>query len=422
MSGPFNIQGTVAYTAVVNQSVFPANHGSLEINGSGNKTMLSNVDIAKNLVLGGSAKLVTATYIITMKNNSNPITAAPFTDAATSWVVTGNGGTGAGNTGLGGVRVEQVDAADGAVLFPIGPTPAAYNPIQVTNAGTVDNFTVAVNDQVIPGGLYANGINRTWLVSEATPGGSNVTLSMKWLPTDEQSMFDHTRSQIVRSNGIQLVEVTTAAPASAANSFFARAGGSFTSLTQFSVASNSSALPLGLQSFTVQKAGNTAATLTWKMDNTSNAASFTVQRSTDGAHFTSIGQVNTETGKTIYSFSDNNPASGTVYYRLQLNGQNSEVHYSAVQSVVWGATGLLQLRPSITSETSTHIYFEVDQPSVYTIYVTDVAGRVHWKQSATYSKGSYQLPLWLGGISRGVYYVHVNDGHGTTRVLTLVKQ
>ncbi|HEX6428650.1 MAG TPA: hypothetical protein VF008_13235, partial [Niastella sp.] len=45
MTGPYDIQGTVAYTAPRNQLVFPANHGSLEINGSGNKVLGSNVDI-----------------------------------------------------------------------------------------------------------------------------------------------------------------------------------------------------------------------------------------------------------------------------------------------------------------------------------------------------------------------------------------
>src|SRR5581483_8347718 len=109
-------------------------------------------------------------------------------------------------------------------------------------------------------------------------------------------------------------------------------------------------------------------------------------------------------------------------YRLQLSGQGDEARYSAIQSLAWGNNTLTQLRPSITNASSTQVYLNIDQPSVYTIFLTEVAGRIYWKQSASYNKGSYQVPVWLGSLSKGVYYVHVNDGKGNARVLTLVKQ
>jgi hypothetical protein len=421
MTGPYDIQGTVAYTAVVDQNVFPANHGPLEIDGSGNKVMGSNVDISKNLKLAGTAKLVTGTHILTMKNGSNPIITSAFNDPATSWIVTGNGNSGAASTGLGGVRIEQLDAADGAALFPIGPTPAAYNPIQVTNAGTVDNYTVAVNDQVIPGGVYAAGINRTWLVSEAVPGGSSVTLSMKWQGGEEQSAFDRTQTEIIRSNGNYIVEQTAKAPASGTNPF-ARAGGSFTTLTQFSVASDVIILPVQLKSFSVQKTGNAAAGLTWKTDQQYAVKYFNVQRSADGAHFVNIGQVNGEAGKSTYGFTDNTPGDGTIYYRLKITGDHDEIVYSAIQSLVLAGTSLAQLRPSATAATATTVYLSLAQPSVVSVYLTDITGRVYARQSIQLNKGERQLPLWIGGLSKGIYYVHVSDGKGNTNVLTLVKQ
>lgn len=421
MTGPYDLQGTVAYTAVVNQNVFPANHGSLEIDGSGNKVMGSNVDISKNLKLAGTAKLVTGTHILTMKNGSNPIITSAFTDPASSWIVTGNGNSGAANTGLGGVRIEQLDAADGAALFPVGPTPATYNPIQVTNAGTVDNYTVAVNDQVIPGGVYAAGINRTWLVSEAVPGGSSVTLSMKWQGAEEQSQFDRTQTEIIRSNGTYIVEQTAKAPASGTNPF-ARAGGSFTTLTQFSVASDVTILPVQLRSFSVQKTGNAGAGLTWKTDQQYSVKYFNVQRSADGAHFVNIGQVSGEARKINYGFTDNMPGSGTIYYRLQITGENDEVVFSAIQSLVLAGTNLAQLRPSATAATATTVYISLTQPSAVSVYLTDITGRVYSRQSMQLNKGERQIPLWIGGLNKGIYYVHVSDGKGNTNVLTLVKQ
>jgi hypothetical protein len=38
------------------------------------------------------------------------------------------------------------------------------------------------------------------------------------------------------------------------------------------------------------------------------------------------------------------------------------------------------------------------------------------------NKGEHLLPVWIGGLTKGVYYVHVKDSKGDTNVLTLVKQ
>jgi hypothetical protein len=420
MTGPYNLQGTVAYTAVTNQNIFPANHGSLEINGSGNKFLGSAVDVSHNLVLGGSAKMVTGTHVITMKTGSNTIVAAPFTDPATSWIVTGYGTAGAGNTGLGGLRIEQVDAADGAVLFPIGPTPAAYNPIQLTNAGTVDNFTVAVNDQMIPGGIYASGVTRTWLVSEAVNGGSNVMLSLKWQGNEEQSDFDRTQTSIIRSNGTQVVEMSSRAPASGSNPY-ARADGSFNILSQFSVSSSSAVLPLELKTFTVKKATNASVGLTWNTTGSTEPKYFDVQRSTDGVHFVNIGKVNGEAGKNVYNYTDNLPGTGLVYYRLLITGKQNEMVFSGIQSVLLNNANQVQLRPSATAGAITNVYVHSLKESAASLYITDVAGRMYHRQSIRLNKGEQLLPLWIGNLGKGVYYVHVKDESGNANVLTLVK-
>jgi len=114
-------------------------------------TVLSDVAILHNLTLAGNAHLVTHEHILTMTAGSNPIIGPAFSGPATSWIVTGNGSSGPGNTGLGGLRIEQIASGNGPVLFPVGPTATAYNPALLTNTGVSDHFTVAVNDQRIPG-------------------------------------------------------------------------------------------------------------------------------------------------------------------------------------------------------------------------------------------------------------------------------
>ncbi|OQP64309.1 hypothetical protein A3860_20260 [Niastella vici] len=421
MTGPFNLAGTVAYTATRDQEIFPANHGSLEINGTGNKYLRSNVDISNNLVLGGSAKLATRTNFLTMKNGSNTIATNGFTGSATSWVVTGDGSTGAAHTGIGGLRIEQIDATDGAVLFPVGPTPAAYNPLRLSNTGTIDNFTIAVNDQRIPGGIINAGVDRTWSVTEAVPGASNVTLSLRWQGGEEQSAFDRTKAMVIRSNGTSIVESSSVSAANGANPYTS-ADGIFTTLTLFSVASNTSVLPVELRSFTAQKTGTAAVGLNWNTTGVLEAKYFTIQRSTDGVKFVAIGKVNGETGKTAYNYTDNLPGSGMVYYRLQIVTQQNEMVYTGIQSVLLNSAGLVQLRPSVTNGAVTNVYVYTPEQSMISLYITDVSGRIHVRQTLQLTKGANQLPLWIGSLGKGVYYVHVKDGSGNASVTTLVKQ
>ena len=420
MTGPFNLQGTVAYTATRDQNIFPADHGSLEINGTGNKRLSTAVTVSRNLVLGGSAKLVTGANTLSMKTGSNPIVASAFTDPATSWIVTGNGSAGAANTGLGGLRIEQVDAADGAVLFPIGPTPAAYNPLQLTNGGAVDHFTVAVNDQKIPGGIFDAGVNRTWLVSEAVSGGSNVMLSLKWQGNEEQASFDRTQAQIIRSNGT-IVETSAKAPASGTNPY-ARADGAFNILTQFSVASDAVVLPVVLSSFNVQKNGNATAGLTWSTSGVLLPEYFDVQRSADGVQFVTIARVNGETDKTAYNYLDNSPGTGTVYYRLVVVDKQNELMRSSIRSVLFNGANLAQLRPSITTGALTNVYIQASTQSKASLYITDMAGHIRNRLSLLLNKGENQVPLWIGYLGKGIYYVHVKNGDGSTYVLPLMKQ
>jgi hypothetical protein len=422
MSGPFNIEGTVAYTANGDQQVLPAAHGSLEINGSGNKYMQSQVDISHNLVLGGSAKLVTGTSLLVMKTGSNPISGATFNGAATSWIVTGNGGNGAANTGLGGLRIEQLDATDGNVLYPVGATPAAYNPLQLTNTGTVDHFTIAVNDQVIPGGVFQSGINRTWLVSEAVPGGSAISLALRWTGPEELSAFDRTRNELIRSDGAAIVQSSATDVATGAGPY-SRSSGGYTVLTQFSVASYAKLLPLTLSAFNAQIINKNTVRLNWKSDSRSEGGAFVVQKSAEGHSFSDIGVVSQETGKTTYDFTDYRLGDGINRYRLKIAAPGLEAQYSKMLQIDNRSFNqYLELRPSVTNKELTTLYIALSVKDKLSVSVIDAAGRVQFIKSVQLEKGEHYLPLHIGHLTKGVYYVRVTGSYTINQSLHLVKQ
>ncbi|MEO8404809.1 MAG: hypothetical protein ABI480_09445 [Chitinophagaceae bacterium] len=424
MSGPFDIQGTVAYTANANQPVLPADHGSLEINGNGNKSLQISTGIIHNLVLGGAAKLVTGTNILTMKNGSNPISGAVFSSAANSWIVTGNGASGAANTGLGALRYEQLDATDGNIIFPVGPTSASFNPARLQNNGIADNYSMAVSDQPIPGVIADLSINRHWLLSETIAGGSNLFLQLQWNNNEEQSAFFRGQSEIIRSNGAYIVERSATGVAPGTDPY-TRGEGSFVSPSRFSVATYAAAtvLPVKLLSFTVHKLNDASASLVWQTDDQPTEVLYIIERSEDGQHFNVIGKVQSESATTLYNFIDSKTAGNISWYRLHMISGGKENSYSrTIQLINYDNHARITLRPSVTDKEVTNLSLSLPQQEDIVIRILDITGRLYSRQSVQLSKGEHSLPLNIGSLMHGIYYVQVAGTHNIRQVLTLIKQ
>jgi hypothetical protein len=415
-TGPFNIPGTVSYTGVVNQNIIPADHGSLYISGSGNKVLQSNVAVSNTLGLNGSAKLLTGNNILTMNAGSNPIAVG----SSNSWIVTGNGSAGAGNTGLGGLKMKQVSASASNLLFPIGPTSSAYNPLSLTNSGAVNDFTIAVNDQIIPGGPSSGVVVRTWLVSAANTG-SQISLGLQWGQTEEGSAFARSNATIIRSNGTIIVEKSAAGAAGGANPYN-MSGGNFSTLTQFSVGTNTMVpLSLPLSNFSAKWINNISSGIYWSADQQTGDGIYTVQRSADGVLFNNIGTVPAEKERTGYSYIDARPMMNN-FYRILLTAPNGAAVYSRIVQLTGEGTDLAALAPSVVegSATSLLLLLRTQGELVYT--VTDVSGHIVANHSARLMAGFQRVPLDVGRLRPGIYFVRITGTEGLNKTLTLVRK
>ncbi len=410
MLGPFNILGTVAYTAAGAQTILPADHGSLTIGGSGNKTLSANTGISNTLTLGGTAMLVTGSDLLTMYAGSNPINGASFSSAASSWIVTGNGSSGAGNTGLGGLKIAQISPSSGNVLFPVGPTPAAYAPAQLTNSGAVNDFTVAVNDQYIPGGPANATVDRTWLVSGATAGTGVISLGLQWNQADEGSLFTRNSAYVIRSNGINIVQ-QSALGSAAGSSPYSLAEGGFSTFTQFSVASGSMVvLSSQLLSFTGQWLNDNSISLNWLTNPQLPTRSFVIQRSADGIGFTTIGTVAADGGD-AYSFVDLHPSSGNNAYRLQLLLADGTTSYSQIVLLNGAAmTDQAGLAPSVTENGVSSLVLSLDHGTGLVYSLTDISGHVLLYNSIQLTGGQHTPPPWISAASPAEYTSYISQG------------
>ena len=142
----------------------------------------------------------------------------------------------------------------------------------------------------------------------------------------------------------------------------------------------------------------------------SNNTFFTVERSTDGANYATIGTLRSN-GQGNYEFVDNTPVlNGKNFYRLRQEDFNGTITYSTVITITFvnGSNVTSALISLFPNPSSTTINITIDQvdPNVtplYTITITGSAG-------VAVNKVSVSQNSWQGDISKltpGTYYVQV---------------
>lgn len=171
---------TIGGTSVTNFSTLTINKISGEVQ------LTQNADVNDNLQFD-SGILDVQTSNCTMTNT------ATITGADASKHV---------QTSSTGYLIRPVAASN--VDFPVGNS--AYNPATLNNAGTSDDFSVRVEDQVLE--TYGAGsaetediVNRAWHIEEGTVGGSDVTMLLQWNTGEELTGFDRTQSGIAYWDG-----------------------------------------------------------------------------------------------------------------------------------------------------------------------------------------------------------------------------
>lgn len=168
---------------------------------------------AKNAMINGNVNLITGNldlYGYALMNNNAKITLntndlnlkggnSSLVGSSTSHVVTNETGK---------VTIEKMNASRGTVLLPIG-TATSYNETGILNNGTSDTFSIRVENGVASNyvgetqgtTITEKAVNTTWHISETTPGGSDVTLTLRWNASQELPNFNRNAAKIGHYNG-----------------------------------------------------------------------------------------------------------------------------------------------------------------------------------------------------------------------------
>ncbi len=388
-------------------------YAAVTLVGTTNKTLTGAPTISGTLTMGaGSLEL--GNFDLTLTGTTGTVSGAGLTNYLVE-------------NGSGRLTIESVGTSGGRAVafFPVG-TSTTYNPAQIVNTGTTDAYSVQVTNVIPTGGptpdpAGAHVVKKTWDVTEANTGGSNVTLKLIWnaaLPMtgDEGVMFARNVSTISHFRGGAWVAGPLAAAVSEGGNQWSRTRSGLTSFSPFAVEDGARPLPVALTAFAAERKGADAQ-LTWTTATERNSRGFEVQVATqaDGA-FRTLGfvpsQNPTSTAPLRYTFLDTERGKAdTRYYRLRMLDLEGTADVSPVKTVLFDGTKAEVTAVPNPFRTSLQVRVTAPAAGTATLTLTDALGRTVLTQTAPVAVGANTLtPHLPAALARGAYLLTTTVG------------
>jgi hypothetical protein len=416
-NGTFNASTSiVSFNGTSTQTIPAGTYGQLEINNA------NGVNLGDDLTVTDTIFFTSGT--LSLGNNDLTVGSGGVLMGAdeTKFIVT---------DGSGSLRIDNIGIAP--VIFPVGPTAVLFNPLTITNAGTVDQFSVLVVDDIVSslGGatiVTNDAVNRTWFIEEGTVGGSNADITVQWSSADEGSGFDRANSYVSHFDGGAWVPGTTGV--ALGSDPYTQTMTGVTSFSPFGVGSGT-ALPVDLISFNAALTGKSVAT-NWSTASEINSASFIVERSADNKSFEAVATVKASgTTNSISNYASVDAQAvqfasakhvSTLYYRLRqvdVNGAARVYNSMPVSMAPVKAGVTASPNPFVTGVKLTVLANTTEK---YTITVTDFTGKQVATLTKSVDKGENTIVLdELNEVHTGVYFIQVISAN-ETQTIKVVKE
>ncbi len=227
-----------------------------------------------------------------------------------------------------------------------------YAPLAFTVSGSSGPFTVTAPNTAVSW-LGSSSQTITWNVSgsDAAPVScSNVRIT---LSTDGGITYPTVLLTSTPNDGSEAITVPNTVTTTTAR---VRVECVFSNYSFFDISNTNFTInptvPVSLVNFTAQ-IQKEKVVARWQTTQESNSSSFVVERSANGTDFTTIGSIAAAGNSVItknYAFNDNNPLSGTSFYRLKLTDRDGSYKYSGVVTVKFAPVFDLQLAPNPAKE------------------------------------------------------------------------
>jgi|GEM_PF-1453630 len=365
------------------------------------------------------------------------LNAAGTAGVSYQWQVSTNGGSSWSNVIDGpdpsGATYSGGSAAS-LVISPLTVSNNNYRYRYTANDGQGCVITSGVTTQLVPtladftlpaAGLVSGGIGSSVSISATVTAGTGP-FKYQWYVAVGAGAFtpistSNTAYSGATSSTLTINSVTNATYTNRFRVIIKNAGNCSSASTAFTTIGIPTVLPIMIQSFNAERQAGPAVNLSWAVNPAFAIQTYTVERSTDGEHFTEAGTVKGESGKTAYSLVDE-AGGGAVRYRLKMANLDHAISYSSIISI--GAQNVAEqiaLRPNYTTGGTTMLYTALPAAEALMVTVMDIAGRVQWSQPARLAKGETYTSLDISRLVKGVYYVRVSGNNGISKTLTLIK-
>lgn len=167
----------------------------------------------------------------------------------------------------------------------------------------------------------------------------------------------------------------------------------------------------------------------WSTGSEINNNFFTVQRSSDGTHYTSIGTMagkGNTTQPSQYTFTDENPIEGLAYYKLlqvDYDGAESSSDVVAVNNSI-AAAGIDQviISPNPVAS-SANIRFRCFKDSAVQIEVKNSSGQVCVQETIDAKKGANTYVFMKANkLYKGIYTLVISNSNTASRTVGFIKR
>jgi hypothetical protein len=310
----------------------------------------------------------------------------------------------------------------GKTFFPIGHG-STYSPCIINNSGTMDDFSVSVNNTLLSNGtsgtsLSANNVNKTWFIDEAIIGNSNVNLTVFWNVLDEASSFSNQSAYISHYQSGSWDNFSNAV-ATNSNGLYQLSRAGIVSFSPFGVFGSSN-LPVELIEFKATCTDEESVEVNWSTASEFNASHFILKHSRDALYWTDLNQqqaAGNSTETQFYKYTENGIDNEINYYLLEQHDINGQVKKYGPISLMCSLTdNEIGFYPNPTNGNLT-IKNLNDLTTNFSVY--DLNGiRLYTNFLAPNSVNNLEL-----GIKDGTYVIEFigENGEKTSKILQIIQ-
>jgi hypothetical protein len=391
------------------------------------------------VTLNGAAAQATAG--VTYHNLTLHNTTSPATSAATLAANCAIGGTLTLTTGVLNTGAFTVDlGASGAIAeTAIAPTSYVTGAVKATrNTGSssgavtfgglglsmtetskTDNSTVVIRQTGTASvGAGNNSILRYFDITPAVDAAMSGTIVFSYTTAELNGQAEDSL-KIYKSDSPYTTWSQQTTTVNAAANTLTTSG--ITSFSRWTASNKVSApLPVAFLSFNA-KLKNTVVELSWQTANEINNDYFVIERSIDGKIWESMDTIKgagNSSNVLNYANSDNNPLSGTSYYRLKQVDFDKNFSYSNIAVVNFDGIKIIDLFPN-PSEGNFNILIQTSIEASIDLTIYNAIGQIIKTQAMQITKGVNTLHAQFEG-STGKYLITVKSTDGKYYDYTMV--